>query len=118
MARREWTIATTVIAGAVVAILLFFLPAPAVADDVAPPEAAASIEELLKAGKLAEAEAIGAAAAKEVAATPKSLAAADTVTFASALSDRLRPRSQPEGARRTRFHRAGGVAPRTRPRRR
>jgi CHAT domain-containing protein len=86
MARRGRNIATTAITGAIVAILLSLSLAPAIADDVALPDAAARIEELLKAGKLTDAEAIAAASAKALAATPTSLVATETVRFASALS--------------------------------
>src|SRR5262245_32433470 len=73
------------------ALLLFCLGVlsllPAKADDAALAGAAARIEQLLKDGKLNDAEALGALSAKSLGANPSALSAGDTATLAAALSD-------------------------------
>src|SRR5262249_45375438 len=67
--------------------LVAFSVLPAKADDAALAGAAARIEQLLKAGKLNDAETLGALSAKSLGANPSALSADDTATLALALSD-------------------------------
>ena len=69
-------------------LLLFVLHlVPAKAADEALPGAAASIEQLIKDGKLTEAEALAARSAKSLQADPSALSPADTASLAATLSN-------------------------------
>src|SRR3954451_11069168 len=61
-------------------VLFVFFLVPARAEEGALSAAAGSIEDLLKAGKLTDAEALAARSAKTLAADPSALSAADTAS--------------------------------------
>src|SRR5689334_6154241 len=87
MAERTWSVTIAAVSRTMVVMLPLLACAPAMADDAGLGGATARIEDLLKAGKLVDAEALGAGTAKSLAAAPASLSAADTVAFAAALND-------------------------------
>src|SRR5258708_26458202 len=68
-------------------LFLVFHLVPARAEEGALNTAAPGIEQLIKAGKLIDAEALGARSAKTLAAVPSALPAADTARLATPLSD-------------------------------